>query len=126
MSWTATTTTTRRTTTTTSNVLDYDPDLTDADYRIGAAEEAVGMKRMAAHGHDCEYDGNKKYRMLEDLIDMKRRHADELSSALRKMPDPLYLTKSEEKEATAFIAEMFPGCEEAAMSNRYGSGGDRR
>ena len=118
------------------NVLDYDPDLSDDDYaahtaRVGAteeateeaAEEAVGMKRKAAHGHDCEYDGNKKYRMLEDLIDMKRRHADELSSALRKMPDPLYLTKSEEKEATALIADLFPGCEEDAMVNRYSGGG---
>jgi hypothetical protein len=113
------------------NVLDYDPDLTDADYAahaasVGAteeateeaAEEAVGMKRKAAHGHEeCPsryYDGGKTYRMLEDLIDMTRRHADELRARMRKMPDPLYLTKSEQKAATALIADLM---------NRYGGGG---
>jgi hypothetical protein len=119
------------------NVLDYDPDLTDADYAahaasVGAteeateeaAEEAVGMKRKAAHGHEeCPSRYGKKYRMLEDLIDMTRRHADELRARMRKMPDPLYLTKSEQKAATALIADLFPGCEEDAMMNRYGGGG---
>jgi hypothetical protein len=119
------------------NVLDYDPDLTDADYAAHAAsieateeaaEDKVGAKRKAAHGHDCEcpscdYDGGEQYRMLEDLIEMKRRHAEELDGLMCEMPDPLFLTKSEQEEATALIADKFPGCEEDAMMNRYGNGG---
>jgi hypothetical protein len=123
------------------NVLDYDPDLTDADYAahaasVGATEEAteeaaedkVGAKRKAAHGDDCEcpscdWDGGEQHRMLENLIYMKRRHADELDGLMCEMPDPLYLTKSEQKEATALIADKFPGCEEDAMMNHNGNGG---
>ena len=61
--------------------------------------------------------------MLEELIEMKRRHAEELDDLMGEMPDPLYLTKSEQEEATALIADKFPGCEEDAMMNRYGNGG---
>ena len=44
-----------------------------------AAEDKVGTKRKAAHGDDCEchscdWDGGEQHRMLEELIDMKRRH----------------------------------------------------
>jgi hypothetical protein len=65
------------------NVLDYDPDLTDADYAAHAASiEAVGKKRKATHG---DYD----------LIDMMRRHADELRLCLRKMKQNLAQVKQE-------------------------------
>ena len=92
----------------------------------GAAEAKVGMKRKA-HRDDCEcpecdWDGGEQYRMLKKLIYMKRRHADELDDLMGKMPDSLYLTKSEQEEATALIADKFPGCEEDAMMNRYGNG----